>query len=186
MTSLNRVVMNRRSRKILRDIGIEDLDICEISGRWGKNFGGRSYVNFRFPEFDICKGPFCYQDGDVLKYDVILANQVWEHLDRPYAATKHVLEMLRPGGYFWLSTPFFIPNHPAPHDCSRWSARGLKNLLIEAGFPEEDIRAAQWGNRDAAARNLEPDWPPVYNQETDSLENDRDFPIISWALARKA
>lgn len=185
MTSLNRVIMNRRSRAILSEIGVENLDVAEISGQWGKNMKCRSYVNYHFPAFDICKGPVTYEDGTVLKYDLVLANQVWEHLDRPYQATKNVLEMLRPGGYFWLSTPFFVPYHPAPQDCSRWSARGLRNLLIECGFPAEEIKAASWGNREAAARNLEEEWPPVYDKETDRLENDRNFPIISWALARK-
>jgi hypothetical protein len=70
-------------------------------------------------------------------------------------------------------------------DCSRWSARGLTNLLIEAGFPEQNIRAAQWGNRAAALRNFEPDWPPEYRPGEDSLENEEDFPICAWALARK-
>jgi len=98
---------------------------------------------------------------------------------------KHVIEMLRPGGYFWLAVPFHIPYHAAPHDCTRWSARGLKNLLVEAGFEEGEVRSAQWGNREAAMRNLEAEWPPEYVKETDNLENDRDFPLVAWALARK-
>lgn len=186
MTSLNRVMMNRRSRRILRDAGIENMDVAEISGHWGKNLNSKSYVQYRYPGHDICKGPVKYADGEVLKYDMILANQVWQHLDRPYAAVQNVLEMLRPGGYFWLAVPFFMPHNPSPVDCSRWSARGLQNLLIEGGFPENDVKAAQWGNREAMKRNLEEDWPPVYDEEKDSLENDPNCPVVAWALARKA
>ncbi|MDC0737492.1 dihydrolipoamide dehydrogenase [Cognatishimia sp. SS12] len=186
MISLNRVMMNRRSRKILSNIGVEDMDVAEISGRWGKSLNPKSYVQYMYPGHDICDGPVRYANGEVLKYDLILANQVWSHLDRPYKATQNVLEMLRPGGYFWLAVPFFMPYHPAPQDCTRWSARGLRNLLIEAGFPENDIQAAQWGNRAAAKRNLEDKWPPEYDPKTDSLEHDPDFPIVAWALARKA
>ena len=186
MPSLNRVVMNRRSRAILREIGTQDLDIAEISGQWGKNLPARSYVQYMHRDHDICQGPVTYADGTVLKYDLILANQVWEHLDRPYKATQHVLEMLRPGGYFWLAVPFHIPYHPAPNDNMRWSPRGLRNFLIECGFPPSDIKAAGWGNKAAAARNLEEVWPPEYVKDTDSLENDPEFPIITWALARKA
>ena len=186
MRSLNRIIMNRRSRAILRDIGTEDLDIAEISGQWGSKLPARSYVNYRFRQHDICSGPVTYADGTVLKYDLILANQVWEHLERPYKAAQNVLEMLRPGGYFWLSVPFHIPYHPVPTDCTRWSPHGLKNFLIECGFPEEDIRSAGWGNRGAAARNLDPEWPPEYREGEDSLDNDPDFPIMTWALARKA
>jgi hypothetical protein len=70
-------------------------------------------------------------------------------------------------------------------DCSRWSARGLKNLLIEAGFPETGITARQWGNRAAARRNLEDIWPPEHHPETDDLTDDPQFPICAWAIAQK-
>jgi len=93
--------------------------------------------------------------------------------------------MLRPLGYFWLAVPFFVPLHAAPQDNSRWSARGLKNLLIECGFEEEAIYAEQWGNRHVALRNMEEVWPPVYDEATDTLKNDPNMPVCSWALAQK-
>ena len=120
----------------------------------------------------------------MLKFDLILANQVWEHVDRPHAATRHFWKMLRPGGWFRLAVPFFIPYHAVPVDCSRWSARGLKNLLTEAGFPEHRISAAQWGNRAAAQRNLETPWPPDY-REGDDLNDDPAFPLVAWAMAQR-
>ena len=103
------------------------------------------------------------------------------------------------GGFFFLmirrpprSTLFpyttlfrSIPFHAAPNDCSRWSARGLTNLLIEAGFDEDAIVADQWGNRHAAHRNLEEDWPPRFDKNTDPLDNDPNMPICAWAMARK-
>ncbi|TDK49870.1 methyltransferase domain-containing protein [Antarcticimicrobium luteum] len=184
MASLNRIAMGRASRGMIRALG-PDLEVAEISGKWGRMFGFRSYWQFNYPEYDICDAPFTDEDGAVQQFDLILANQVWEHLDRPYRATQNVLQMLRPGGYFWLAVPFFIPFHAAPADCSRWSARGLTNLLIECGFGADQIRAEQWGNRNAALRNMEPDWPPKFDRERDSLKNDPNMPICSWALARK-
>ncbi len=177
--------MQQTSRGWLKSLDLANMDAAEISGKWGQMFAFRSYRRFRYPKHDICKGPFLDAKGRVRQFDLILANQVWEHLDRPYMATVNVLDMLRPGGYFWLAVPFHIPFHGDPADCSRWSARGLKNLLIEAGFAPDDIKAAQWGNRAAAARNLERDWPPKYDPDRDDLTNDPDFPICSWALARK-
>lgn len=185
MPSINRVVMQRTSGKWLEELPLHDMDAAEISGKTGRRFEFRSYKRFRFPRYDICDQPFFSSEGEVRTFDIILANQVWEHLDRPYAATRHVREMLRPGGYFWLAVPFFIPFHAAPIDCSRWSARGLRNLLIEVGFHPDKIRAEQWGNRQAALRNFETPWPPGYDAETDDLENDPDFPICAWALAQK-
>lgn len=94
--------------------------------------------------------------------------------------------MLKKGGHFWVAVPFYIPFHAAPRDNSRWSARGLKNLLIECGFEEDLIRSDQWGNRHVARRNLEDVWPPVYDAETDDIENDPMMPVCAWAIAQKS
>lgn len=185
VTSLNRVVMQKSTRRWLAALSPETLDAAEISGKFGRRFAFRSYARFRYPRHDICAGPFRDAQGDVMRFDLVLANQVWEHLDRPHAAIGHVREMLRAEGWFWLAVPFFIPYHQDPVDCSRWTARGLTNLLVEAGFDADRITARQWGNRAAALRNLEPAWPPVHDPETDDLRNDPAFPICSWALARK-
>lgn len=183
--SLNRVVMTRSSKSWLNALAPSGLEAAEISGDWGKLFKFKHFDSFHFPDHDICQGPFVDMAGHIRKYDVILANQVWEHLDRPAAATRHVHKMLKSGGWFWLAVPFFIPFHAAPHDCSRWTARGLRNLLIEAGFQPDSIKAAQWGNREAALRNLETPWPPDYHAETDDLTNDPAFPIVAWAMGQK-
>lgn len=185
MPSINRVAMRQISRQWIKDLGPAQLRVAEISGKWGSYFNFKTYEQFRYPKYDICEGPFRDELGKPRKFDLVIADQVWEHLDRPYAATKNVLKMLKKGGFFYIATPFYIPYHGAPIDCSRWSARGLTNLLIEAGFNAEDIRADQWGNRAAAARNLETPWPPEFNEETDNLTNDPDFPITAWALAKK-
>lgn len=185
MPSLNRIVMRRESRAWINALGPKSLRVAEISGKWGSYFPFRSYDVFRYPEHDICEGPFRDAEGKVRKFDLVIADQVWEHLDRPYAATRNVLKMLRKGGHFYIATPFFIPFHGAPVDCSRWSARGLTNLLIEAGFAPEGIRAEQWGNRAAARRNLEQPWPPEHDAQADDLTNDPEFPLTAWALAQK-
>ncbi|MDX1785714.1 MAG: methyltransferase domain-containing protein [Roseovarius sp.] len=185
MKSLNRIVMQRTSRKWLEELPLAEMQAAEISGKSGRRYDFQTYERFRYPKHDICEGPFEDHDGLVRKFDIVLANQVWEHLDRPYAATRNVLRMLRVGGYFWIAVPFLVRYHNAPVDCSRWTARGLTNLLIEAGFEADKIRSAQWGNRHAALRNLEPDWPPVYDPARDDLTNDPDCPICAWALAQK-
>lgn len=185
MPSLNRIVMQRTTRDWLTALPLHEMEAAEISGKSGRRYTFKSYERFRYPKHNICDGPYVDEDGLVQKFDIVLANQVWEHLDRPYTATRNVLRMLRVGGYFWLAVPFFIRYHGAPVDCSRWTARGLTNLLIESGFEPENIRAEQWGNRHAAKRNLEDDWPPVYDPEQDDLTNDPNCPVCAWALARK-
>ena len=168
----------------MAEIGPENLDAAEISGQSGQAFNFRSHQSYAYPDYDICAGPFLNDNGEIMQFDVILAEQVWEHLDFPYAATRNVLKMLRPGGFFWLAVPFFARWHSFPTDCSRWSARGLGNFLVECGFDPEEIRAEQWGNRDCAVRDMSP-WWAIYNPARDTLENDPEFPVMSWAMARK-
>jgi SAM-dependent methyltransferase len=184
MRSLNRIVMQQASRDWINSLGPERLDVAELSGKWGESFRFRSYRSFQFRKFDPCKGPLVDKDGKVVRFDLIMANQVWEHVDRPYTATRNVYRMLRPGGWFWLAVPFFIPYHAAPVDCSRWSARGLRNLLVEAGFDEDAVQSAQWGNRASALRNLETPWPPECRDD-DDLTDDPAFPIVAWAMGQK-
>jgi SAM-dependent methyltransferase len=180
----NRVAYKRAADKIFRAMEPETKTCGEISGAMGKGYGFKSFEEFHFPEFDICQGPFRGPGNRIRKFDVIIADQVWEHLDRPYAATKNVYRMLNPGGQFYICTPFFVRYHRFPVDCSRWSARGLENLLIECGFEEDKIWSDQWGNLDCARADCAKKWSK-YDPAVHSLENDPDFPIVAWAVATR-
>ena len=184
MEFLNRVVYLRETTNWLKSIKSEKLEAMEISGELCKRWPFKSIRHLKFPRYDICAEPFVDEAGDVLQFDIILAEQIWEHLDRPYKAVQNVHAMLRPGGYFWLASPFFAKFHGAPVDCSRWSARGMKNLLIEAGFEADKIEAYQWGNRAAGRRDMKPSWAK-YDPDRDSLDDDPNFPIMTWAMARR-
>ncbi len=43
MASLNRVVMQKESRDWVNSLGPEDMDVLELSGKWGQGFPFRSY-----------------------------------------------------------------------------------------------------------------------------------------------
>ena len=107
MPSLNRIVMQRSSRQMIQELDPPSLDVAEVSGKWGQVFNFKSYRRFFFFYHDICTGPYLDDDGKPLKFDLIMANQVWEHLDRPYGAVKNVRRMLKKGGHFWIAVPFF-------------------------------------------------------------------------------
>ncbi len=99
MVSINRVVMGPASRRMIQELKPPRLKVAEVSGHYGQQFDFKSYEQFRYPEYDICAGPYLDPEtGKLRKFDLILANQVWEHLDRPYTATKYVRQMLKKGG----------------------------------------------------------------------------------------
>ena len=172
-----RVVMYQRCFSFVRDLGPERLDVLEISAgpQWRDRFVFRSYTGTEYPEFDICDQQL------PRKFDLIIADQVFEHLKWPYRAGRNVLEMLRPGGHLLICVPFLIRLHGSPIDCSRWSQAGLSYFLQECGFPESGIATDSWGNRACVIANLT-GWRKrgLFRP----LHNEPDFPVMVWAFAR--
>src|SRR5271169_988033 len=99
-----RVVMYRRCFEFIRGIRPGTLDVLEISGgpQWRRALNFGSYTSTQFPEFDICS------EALDREFDLIIADQVFEHLPWPMRAGRNVYKMLRPGGYFIIATPFLV------------------------------------------------------------------------------
>lgn len=173
-----RAVLYREAFARIRAMGPERLDVLEISGgnQWTRDFRFRSYRSTEYPGFDICAETLPQQ------FDLIIADQVFEHLKWPYRAGRNVLAMLRPGGTFLISTPFLVRVHRVPIDCSRWTEQGLSYLLQECGFKAEDIETHSWGNRACLKGNLTK-WRK--RGFFGSLRNEPDYPIMVWAFAKK-
>jgi SAM-dependent methyltransferase len=173
-----RVVMDQHTIEEVARLRPSDASVLEISGRqWQKRFPFKSYVSVSYPEFDICNTKL--ED----KFDLIIAEQVFEHLLWPYRAGRNVFDMLSPGGRFLITTPFLIRRHDTPHDCSRWTEVGLKYFLAECGFDLEEISSYCWGNRACLEANLS-HWA-FYRPRFHSLKNESNYPLVVWAIARK-
>lgn len=69
-------------------------------------------------------------------FDVFWANAVWEHLERPWIATKEVLKILRPGGIFYVQTHQTFCLHAYPSDYYRFSRQAIETLFRDAGASE--------------------------------------------------
>jgi len=173
-----RTVMYQECFRLVGGLNPGNLDTLEISGSnvW-KSWEFKSFTEANFPEFDICSMTLPQ------RFDLIIADQVFEHLLWPYRAGRNVHSMLRPGGHFMVTTPFLIKVHDFPVDCSRWTELGLKHLLAECGFPIDGIRTGSWGNRACVKANFRR-W--AWRGWFRSLANEPEFPVSVWALARKA
>ena len=178
MTTWTRVVMNQETRKLIRELPFQSFDTLEISGRQWSDTGFRSYASVQYPEFDLCtlKNPSP-------TYDLVIAEQVFEHILWPYRAGKNVYAMLRPNGYFLITTPFLLPIHDVPIDCSRWTPLGMKYFLAECGFPLENVNVNSWGNKACVIANLK-GWVK-YSRWWHSLENSPQHPVVVWAIAQR-
>lgn len=172
-----RTVMYRECFQMIQKIGPERLDALEISaGQEWRQLPFRSFTPTTYPEFDICNDRLDRQ------FDLIIADQVFEHLLWPYRAAKNVHAMLRPDGYFLISTPFLVRIHMIPTDCTRWTEQGLRYFLAECGFDPDRITTGAWGNRACINANFKR-W--ARRGWFRSLKNEPDFPVTVWALAKK-
>lgn len=153
-----------------------DANMLEISPGPNKAWSafGSSYAAVQFPEFDICR------EWTAERYDIIIADNVFEHLEKPYAAGRNVHQMLNPGGWFLIATPFLIRIHGHPHDFTRWTADGLRNFLAECGF--ENVTVSAWGNRACVAANFSK-WAEFGWFRP--MRNEPEFPVTVWAFAQK-
>jgi len=174
-----RTVMYQRCFDFIRSLDPAKLDVLEIAAgpQWVREFRFRHYEATQYPGFDICSEALPRQ------FDLIIADQVFEHLQWPYRAGRNVWSMLKPGGHFIVVTPFLIRVHHSPIDCSRWTENGLSYLLQECGFEAKDIRTDSWGNRRCLKRNLG-GWRK--RGFFGSLSNEPDFPVMVWAFARRS
>lgn len=174
-----RTVMYQRCFEFIRSLDPASLDVLEISGgnQWTRELTFKSYESTEYPGFDVCSETL------PRTYDLIIADQIFEHLKWPYRAGRNVWSMLRPGGHFIIATPFLVRIHRVPIDCSRWTPDGLSYLLQECGFKAEDIRTDAWGNRECLKGNLTR-WRK--RGFFGSLANEPDYPVMVWAFARKA
>ncbi|MEY2452109.1 MAG: hypothetical protein QOD92_1683 [Acidimicrobiaceae bacterium] len=86
------------------------------------------------PKASVVIGP----DGVVplpdASFDLMLSNQVLEHVVDPGRALDECHRLLRPGGSLVLSTHGIMYYHPDPEDYWRWTTVGLEKTVTERGF----------------------------------------------------
>lgn len=172
-----RVVMGQRIDEHVAGLGPEALTAVEISGDAHASKPWKHFESLNYPEFDLCDPT--PQDP----FDVVLCEQVLEHVVDPFGAAANLRALCKPGGHVIVSTPFLIRVHELPlygmKDYWRFTPRGLRTLLESAGLVVDHVET--WGNRTGVVGNLDRwsaprRWLPMGNK--------RDMPVVVWAFAR--
>jgi SAM-dependent methyltransferase len=150
---------------------------AEISGDGQAHRPWRRFVSLSYPEFDLC-APL--RVGET--FDVVICEQVLEHVPDPCAAVANLRDLCTPGGHVIVSTPFMIRVHElwGMQDYWRFTPRGLRTLLERAGLQVEEV--GSWGNRRCIRGNLDR-WPAY--RRWHSLRDEPDLPVQVWAFARR-
>ena len=127
------------------------LTAAEISGDFHAGRGWREFTSLNYPEFDVC-APV----KEASRFDVVICEQVLEHVPDPWGAAANLRELTVPGGHVIVSTPFLIKVHElllfGMHDYWRFTPRGLRTLLEGGGLVVDEIHT--WGNRQCVKGNL--------------------------------
>jgi SAM-dependent methyltransferase len=92
------------------------------------------------PDADVDLAP----DGRVPlaeeSFDLVLSNQVLEHVEHLTPYLSECYRLLRPGGSLVLSTHGIMYYHRDPEDYWRWTQPGLTKLLTDHGFDVVEAR----------------------------------------------
>ena len=127
------------------EMGCGTGEVMDLAQKWGDVTG----VEISKSAVDYCKsrGFKNLILGDVTKlsvaelgkdYDLALSMDVLEHVQDDVAAMKKIHEILKPGGYFFVSVPaykFLWSNHDeALHHKRRYHSLEIKQKLKDSGF----------------------------------------------------
>jgi SAM-dependent methyltransferase len=172
-----RVTLNRSVDEYLISLHPPGLRAAEISGNAQAGKPWKEFVSLQYPDFDLC-APL---EGRG-KFDVVICEQVLEHVVDPCAAARNLRGLTVPGGKVVVSMPFLIKIHELPlygmNDYWRFTPRGLRTLLERAGLQVDEV--CSWGNRACIVGNLGR-WP-AYRRWM-SLRSEPDMPVQVWAFA---
>ncbi|MGI9556648.1 MAG: class I SAM-dependent methyltransferase [Solirubrobacterales bacterium] len=172
-----RLAMNEAIAAKISSLGPVELTAAEISGNAHRERGWRDYAELAYPDFDLA-APLPEHDT----FDVVVCEQVLEHVADPWLAVANLRDLTTPGGTVIVSTPFLIRVHELPRygmrDYWRFTPRGLRTLLESAGLDVESVDS--WGNRDCLRGNLDR-WSA--RRPWHSMRNEPELPLQVWAFA---
>lgn len=168
-----REVMNREIDEFLAGLPPERCRALEVSGSLRDQLPWKSYDAVHYPEFDVC------HDRLDRAFDIVICEQVLEHVREPLAAVRNLAAMCEPDGKVLISVPFLVRLHELPNDYWRFTPGGLRILLEDAGLSVD--RLSSWGNSAAVSGNLRR-WR--YHHRMRSLRNDSMTPVMVWAICR--
>ena len=113
----------------------------------GINIGsGSTMLSDNILNLDIYPGDNIDIVGSVLSVprddesiDLVVSQEVLEHVDNPDQAMLEIKRILKPGGFGYIQLPFIIGYHPCPNDYWRFTQDGVRQLVDKAGLVVDQV-----------------------------------------------
>lgn len=155
---LYRGLVTRAGAKTVLDVGCAQATLAMLLAEEGKSVTAvdiraqfLDYARTRYERGDIrFVASNVFDAGDIGTFDLVIANQIIEHLVHPADFLRKLAQFARPGGLLVVSTPnhsYFrsrLPSHtelgdPAQHESRQFSAGGGDHFFA---YTEDELRAA--------------------------------------------
>jgi SAM-dependent methyltransferase len=180
------------------DLGSEFFNgklVIEIGGSEGtiarmlESFGSDVQVAPDYPRLDVENLPY-HQDS----FDVIILDQVVEHLHHPWKAVEQVKRVLKPRGLCICTSVFIYPIHHGGNygDYYRFSPEGFSALfedfkvIISDGWGNAEVLRLTYNHSDKGPEGTSPVTKPeaerlgIYDY-TDAMNY-----MMTWCIAQKS
>jgi SAM-dependent methyltransferase len=116
----------------------------------GLNVGaGKTRLDARIRNMELLPGDGIDYVGSVEKipapdqtFDLVIAQEVLEHVKQPRMAVAEIHRVLKSGGVAYVQLPFIIGYHPCPADYWRFTDEGIVELMESADFEMEKVGAS--------------------------------------------
>jgi SAM-dependent methyltransferase len=146
-----------RLRYFMYQLIYESLLSIETNNKRIITFGGDSIIRHFFDNSTTFKSN--YPEYDLInlsnvkeKYDVVIADQVLEHVKKPWLVAKELHSILNKNGIIIITTVFMYKKHNHPGDYFRFTTDGLE-ILFEDYF--EKLNTGGYGNDSSIQIDLE-------------------------------
>lgn len=133
---VKKIYADHNNSKAVKQAMCRMLESIPTNGK-GLNIGaGKTKIDSRIKNMEILPETGIDYVGSVEdipidsnEFDIIICQEVLEHVKNPWKAVQEIQRVLKKDGLAYIQLPFTIGFHPCPNDYWRFSKEGIEELV---------------------------------------------------------